>query len=218
MHTRPSNFLFQACEDCDARRLRLLMPDLQEHSSGRFTTPFWHYCGGVFKETYSCLANTCDNTHSRYESFAFLPLAIDSDAIRNLEDAIFFHLEGDVPPDYRCSKCTQVNCTRRHTTIIKWPLVFVVGLKRWQVDEDRLMKIDRHISFETVLPSPDGNGPYHLRAVITHTGSAGSGHYTSCVRGRDNYWYKYDDARQPRRLPTQDVLRESGYFFIYERQ
>ena len=80
------------------------------------------------------------------------------------------------------------------------------------------MKIDRHISFETVLPSPDGNGPYHLRAVITHAGTAGSGQYTSCVRGRDNYWYKYDDARQPRRLPTQDVLRESGYFFIYERQ
>ena len=163
-------------------------------------------------------ADTCDNTHTRYESFAFLPLAINSDTVRTLEDAIFFHLQGDVPPDYRCSKCTRVSCTRRHTEIIKWPLVLVVGLKRWQAEEDRLQKIDRHISFETVLPCPDGNGPYNLRAVITHTGTAGSGHYTSCVRGRDNHWYKYDDANQPRCLPTKDVLVESADFFAYERQ
>ena len=101
--------------------------------------------------------------------------------------------------------------------ILRWPPVLVLSLKRWtwsRVD-GAPDKIDRHVSFETMLPVAPGT-QYHLRSVVVHTGPVGGGHYTSYVRGSDNYWYFCDDSSDPRRCPTEEVLRAQAYMLFYE--
>ena len=79
------------------------------------------------------------------------------------------------------------------------------------------MRIDKHVSFETLMPGRDGKGAYQLRAVVVHGGEADYGHYTSRVRALDNFWYAYDDAAQPKMRSTMEVLSVSAYILVYER-
>ena len=95
--------------------------------------------------------------------------------------------------------------------------MLVLGLKRWHYVHGHATKIDRYINFETLLACPDGRGPYGLRGIVVHDGAAGGGHYTSRARAQDNFWYTYDDGRQPTQTSTEAVLAECAYLFFFER-
>ena len=63
---------------------------------------------------------------------------------------------------------------------------------------------------------------YELKGFIHHyspTGSANHGHYTSCLKASNNYWYKMDDAaeKQPLTEYSQRFLSEQASFLLYER-
>ena len=102
------------------------------------------------------------------------------------------------------------------------PQVLVLHLKRWQVTgrgaNFREKKIDKHITFATTLdlsaPTPQR---YLLRSVIVHSGQAGAGHYTSCIRTDDNDWFLCDDSCVPQRITEKQVLAVKAYMLFYER-
>ena len=208
--------LFQACETCDAVRLRRLI-DVDEQSSARYTTPFWKLCRGIQRQTCACTVALCNHRSVKHEPFACLLVPVDDPDILSLEDAITRYLATDTPPDFRCSRCETVETSQRFTEIVVWPTVLVLGLKRWHYVHGHATKIDRYINFETLLACPDGRGPYGLRGIVVHDGAAGGGHYTSRARAQDNFWYTYDDGRQPTQTSTEAVLAECAYLFFFER-
>ena len=208
--------LFQACEACDAGRLRRLI-EVDEQSSARYTTPFWKLCRGIQRQTCACTAALCNSRSVKYEPFACVLVAVDDPTIVSIEDAITRHLVADIPLGFRCGRCEALETTQRFTEIVIWPTVLVLGLKRWHYAHGGAEKIDRYISFETLLPCPDGRGPYTLRGIVVHEGGVGGGHYTSRVRAQDNFWYAYNDRMQPTQKRTSEILTECAYLLLFER-
>ncbi|EDV27900.1 uncharacterized protein TRIADDRAFT_52906 [Trichoplax adhaerens] len=58
---------------------------------------------------------------------------------------------------------------------------------------------------------------YCLFAVINHSGTLDSGHYTCYVRQPYNQWFECDDAKI-RKATTKDVLSSEGYLLFYHRE
>ena len=142
-----------------------------------------------------------------------------------IEEVIASHwgLESLNDENDRCDRCHQYRTRLKKTTVVRWPQVLVLHLKRWEVVQIRPVfrrkKVDAKVSFDTVLDVEGGSGHYDLRGIVNHEGQAGGGHYTAHVRAHDNKWYFCDDraGAVPRNVPVATALASQAYLLVYER-
>ena len=143
-----------------------------------------------------------------------------------LEELISYH--GRKAPltdeDDHCERCKEHQCRSCALSVVRWPQVLVLHLKRWEVElfpVYKATKRDEHVSFETILQPTLGEAgaPYYLRGVVIHLGGVGAGHYIAYVCARDNQWYYCDDQSldPPHVVAVQEVLRSRAYMLVYEK-
>ena len=133
-----------------------------------------------------------------------------------LQTLFIEHLGQEKLYDYRCDSCGTRGRCHKETVMIEWPPVLVISLKRFASDYNTGLrkKITRHIGFEEVLPLGRGEATYHLRAVVMHQGSYGSGHYTAFIRSNlHDEWYHCNDSAQPRIITDAPVMDKMLYLF-----
>jgi ubiquitin C-terminal hydrolase len=104
-----------------------------------------------------------------------------------------------VVTEYKCDKCKDKSQKQRSRQISHSPDILIIQLKRF----DPLGRKDKHpIPFFSTLDlnsyrttSNKRDSTYELSAVVSHSGSTGSGHYRCAAKGADKCWNIFDDAR-----------------------
>lgn len=183
---------------------------------------------------------TCPLCRAKTETYdPFLDISLDlmhhGDYMASIEDCLenFSKTESILMDSYTCPHCHQgVNDVLKRMTIRSAPKILVIHLKRFEHGSTRV-KIDKHISFPLFLDmykysaeyqeddsmtnfgltEGDEALPYRLIGAISHVGSLDSGHYTSYVVYRDQ-WFFIDDALVDLATET-DVLNSQAYMLFY---
>lgn len=182
---------------------------------------------------------TCPHCHHKAETYdPFLDLSLDivhhGQYMTSLTECLehFTRPEPIAMDAYKCPQCG-LGTEELHKRMLMraTPKVLVVHLKRFEHGHSR-HKIDKPVAFPlfldlqpyTVEYNEDPNGmhdfesagrlpPYKLMSVVAHVGSLDSGHYTSYVRFRDD-WFFIDDAQVT--LTTEEaVLAAPAYMLFY---
>lgn len=181
---------------------------------------------------------TCPECRSKNETYdPFLDISLDlvhqGGQLGSVEEClrVFTKTESISTDTYQCANCSlSLNDVNKRMAIRSAPKVLVVHLKRFEHGSTRT-KIDRHVGFpllldlgaysaetlvvgdEQMLGMAAGHPPYKLLAVVAHVGTLDSGHYTSYVRYRDE-WFFVDDALVT--LTTEAaVLAAPAYMLFY---
>lgn len=143
----------------------------------------------------------------------------------------------------KCSKCQSYQESTKQLSMKKLPIVASFHMKRFEHSNRFHKKISTFISFPLYLDmSPfkstrNGNGSrngntggdveedddaeeeenqYCLFAVVNHSGTIETGHYTSFIRQCRDQWFKCDDHLITR-ASVQEVLQSEGYLLFYHR-
>lgn len=109
------------------------------------------------------------------------------------------------------------------------PMCLVVHLKRFGSEQltGPIEKVETFVDapFDLDLgrwlrgPAPECGAQYKLFAVVNHTGSLASGHYTAYGQigeGASRQWYFFNDSSVTR-AEEGDVISQSAYILFYER-
>ena len=112
-------------------------------------------------------------------------------------------------------KCGARGCRSTKDSVIRWPLVLTLGIRRTDASSQKIFK---HISFEVTLSVTDDT-TYNLRGVVVHHGdSVTVGHYTAYVCGLDGKWFHCNDDMQPRHVEMAEVISAQAYLLFYEKR
>ena len=141
--------------------------------------------------------------------------------------------------DFRCGKCGQMGETAREHTILKFPRILVVLIKRF-IYFPKMQKLSNRVLFASARldlapyafkphaqprgpawPGPAGSGRYRLKAFITHAGDISFGHYVAfCAREDEQRWVMFNDD-QTKELDVKSVLSEhcpDAYVLFYQSE
>lgn len=139
----------------------------------------------------------------------------------DLQDAVTAYME--LPDRYKilCTKCKRMAI--EYKKIKYYPEVAVINLKRYVNTNDTtpgakpaIFRSDRIVSYpEHKLKI--GIAQYRLNAVVCHSGTMESGHYTAlCLNPVDKKWYYYDDGVVTQMTDIHDEsFRRKCYVFYY---
>lgn len=181
---------------------------------------------------------TCPECRSHAETFdPFLDISLDliqhGNYMISVKDCLdhFTRSETISMESYKCLQCgSHLEELQKRMLIRAAPKILVIHLKRFENGASRL-KIDKSVSFPLYLDlqnytveyqeDPDGMRdfdsnrmpPYKLLSVVAHVGSLDSGHYTSYVRYRDE-WFFIDDALVTK-TTEENVLSAPAYMLFY---
>ncbi|XP_053506433.1 ubl carboxyl-terminal hydrolase 18 [Ictalurus furcatus] len=147
----------------------------------------------------------CENVHRVPTFFLRLPLHLH-DGENTLEDCLkmFFEsqkLEGSEA--FYCVKCERKTPTDQGQKLVSLPSILCIHLKRFRSNRDFTKKLNTKVSFpETInmaemLPeerSKASESRYRLYAVIVHSGTAMTGHYTAYIYSKESKWCYVDDS------------------------
>uniref|UniRef100_A0A914KXT5 ubiquitinyl hydrolase 1 n=2 Tax=Meloidogyne incognita group TaxID=654580 RepID=A0A914KXT5_MELIC len=130
-----------------------------------------------------------------------------------------------------CSKCGKQEFLRS-LYIWRLPEVLIIHIKRFNFEDGQTVKDSRAIDFPIddldmrryIHPaSPDSSKEtitlYSLYAIVAHTGTANTGHYTARVKNLDrstDFWQLFDDLDR-RELQFRDVKTSAAYMLYYAR-
>ncbi|CAK5127159.1 unnamed protein product [Meloidogyne enterolobii] len=130
-----------------------------------------------------------------------------------------------------CSKCGKQDFLRS-LYIWRLPEVLIIHIKRFNFEDGQTVKDSRAIDFPVddldmrryIHPaSPDSSKEtitlYSLYAIVAHTGTANTGHYTARVKNLDrstDFWQLFDDLDR-RELQFRDVKTSAAYMLYYAR-
>ncbi|GAB1602415.1 ubiquitin carboxyl-terminal hydrolase 22-like [Argonauta hians] len=142
----------------------------------------------------------------------------------------------------KCSNCHNYQESTKQLTMKKLPVVACFHLKRFEHSTGYHKKISTFVSFPEELDMTpfmsssrsNNNGyrnqvvqesakslscdnKYSLFAVVNHSGTIETGHYTCFIRLHKNQWYKCDDHMITKATP-QEVLNSEGYLLFYHKQ
>uniref|UniRef100_A0A6G1SBH2 Ubiquitin carboxyl-terminal hydrolase n=1 Tax=Aceria tosichella TaxID=561515 RepID=A0A6G1SBH2_9ACAR len=144
----------------------------------------------------------------------------------------------------KCSKCQSYQESTKQLSMKKLPIVASFHLKRFSHSNRLHKKISTFISFPLYLDmSPfkasrrappnnnnsnnrnehkdedeeeDASCKYCLFAVVNHSGTIETGHYTAYIRQCRDQWFKCDDHLITR-ATVQEVLQSEGYLLFYHK-
>jgi ubiquitin carboxyl-terminal hydrolase 22/27/51 len=189
---------------------------------------------GVLQSDVIC--TMCGKKTETYDPFLDLSLDITPESTSLSGCLQNFTKSEIIPVDvYRCEGCGQVASEfSKRMSIRVAPKTLVVHLKRFEHGAQSRFKIDKHVdfptsisisSFMTEINEPEeanfsmedvnlqDSSLYRLMGVVAHVGGLDSGHYTSFVKYRKD-WFFIDDAHVS--LATEDkVLGSQAYMLFY---
>ncbi|XP_062507983.1 ubiquitin carboxyl-terminal hydrolase 22-like isoform X2 [Corticium candelabrum] len=131
----------------------------------------------------------------------------------------------------KCRTCGTYQESTKQLTMKKVPTVVCFHFKRFEHGKTS-RKISRFILFPleidmTPFMSPrdadtkctlhDNHNRYSLFAVVNHSGTMDTGHYTCYVRHNKDQWYKCDDPWITK-ANTSDVLHSEAYLLFYHKK
>ncbi|KAI1301809.1 Ubiquitin carboxyl-terminal hydrolase 22 [Halotydeus destructor] len=137
----------------------------------------------------------------------------------------------------KCNSCQSYQESTKQLTMKKLPIVACFHLKRFEHLNRLHKKITSLISFPQYLDmtpfmasqrsskssSSSSNmscqrddNMYSLFAVVNHSGTIETGHYTAFVRQHHSQWFKCDDSAITE-ATVEDVLKSEGYLLFYHK-
>ncbi|XP_077123232.1 ubl carboxyl-terminal hydrolase 18 isoform X2 [Ranitomeya variabilis] len=160
---------------------------------------------------------TCDRCHRRssaHRDLLSLPLRVSHSKCHRtltLERALwrYFRYQDSYEEENVCPKCGKDSRATKVTLLRSLPRTFTVHLTRLCKTRSRIQKINRTVTFPPTLDLMEILGPEHLPedeqptthytyrlfAVISHSGTATFGHFSSYIRScRDGGWYFFNDS------------------------
>ncbi|XP_054160267.1 ubiquitin carboxyl-terminal hydrolase 22-like [Oppia nitens] len=143
----------------------------------------------------------------------------------------------------KCSSCQSYQESTKQLSLKKLPVVASFHLKRFEHSSRFHKKISSFISFPQYLDMTpfmaskigckapnsslnnntyingisNNNNKYCLFAVVNHSGTIETGHYTAFIRLHRDQWFKCDD-HLIMRASVQEVLNSEGYLLFYHKQ
>ncbi|XP_064637300.1 ubiquitin carboxyl-terminal hydrolase 22-like isoform X2 [Lineus longissimus] len=142
----------------------------------------------------------------------------------------------------KCSNCHSYQESTKQLTMKKLPVVACFHLKRFEHSTGYHKKISTFVSFPEELDmtpfmsssrsnnngfvnqviqesatSLSSENKYSLFAVVNHSGTIESGHYTCFIRQHKDMWFKCDDHLITK-ANGMDVLNSEGYLLFYHKQ
>ena len=130
---------------------------------------------------------------------------------------------------YVCKNWNKTTSISKSLKISRLPELLVVHLKRFNIDGEEasknrskieiskeLLEIAQYIHPQ--LGEVYSKVKYNLYAIVNHSGSLKSGHYTATIKNRlgDNKWYKWND-KHISEITKLSFTSENFYMLFYYR-
>jgi len=186
-------------------------------------SPIHEIFGGMFKNEFSIMGSSkCSVTFQ-----PFFCINLDITPVRYVNDSLEKFFAPEIVDDFRDEDDVKKKAV--HTQIIeKAPLVLILHVKRFVFSNQKVIKINDHITFEEHLKVPKKffstqqqiNSQkeahnYQLFSVIMHHGKqALRGHYTCFTKDSNNQWIYYDD-RNHKKVNRATVFAGEAYVLFY---
>ncbi|CAO3596965.1 unnamed protein product [Absidia cylindrospora] len=168
-------------------------------TTGFDESPIKKVFGGTGRSVLRCPGAKDSVTVEPYQS---LPLDIQPDSVRSIEDAIRNMTLPEIMHDYMSPKGVRVDATKQ-VYLENLPSVLILHVKRFVFDNvggvQKLRKQVRYSSTMTIqedwMARPSSSVTYQLFGVVYHHGSsAGGGHYTCDIKRHNGEWLHIDDT------------------------
>ncbi|ORZ19629.1 hypothetical protein BCR42DRAFT_220932 [Absidia repens] len=168
-------------------------------TTGFDESPIKKVFGGTGRSVLRCPGAKDSVTIEPYQS---LPLDIQPDSVRSIEDAIRNMTLPEIMHDYMSPKGVRVDATKQ-VYLENLPSVLILHVKRFVFDNvggvQKLRKQVRYSSTMTIqedwMARSSSSVTYQLFGVVYHHGSsAGGGHYTCDIKRHNGEWLHIDDT------------------------
>ena len=116
--------------------------------------------------------------------------------------------------DWICPGCAERSKVAKTCSILVDPDVLIIQLKRFSWSGTRVTKLADTVHFPLIDLVLHGN-VFNLSAVIYHTGSCNSGHYTASVL-RNNQWFLVNDSTASC-IDSLSVCNNNAYLLFYQK-
>ncbi|GAA5914703.1 UBP-type zinc finger domain-containing protein [Sporobolomyces salmoneus] len=184
----------------------------------------------------------CGHQSETFEMFLDLSLDVrDRGAgkdLTRLQDCLqSFTTAEKLPAKYDCAACgNPPEQASKRLSITALPQVLCVQLKRFEhtalagggggakidtfvqfpLELDMTPYLSANLDYPTLaLKSPTNQNRYNLLSVVAHEGSLSQGHYTTYVRGTDDFFHIDDE--KVRRCGLKEVQSSKAYLLVYSR-
>ncbi|CAJ0581798.1 unnamed protein product, partial [Mesorhabditis spiculigera] len=188
---------------------------------------------GVMQSSLSC--ERCGHRSLRDEPFLDIGLHL-TDQPTTLEECLERYIHKELVACTTCEKCGERGL-QKQMTFRRMPVIAVFQLKRFEHFGVTRRKINSPVKFPKTLNMTKFLAAYHenpaifdekgaqgmlntyynnyeLYAVVQHTGSLDTGHYTSYIR-RGHKWFHCDDDLVYR-APRRQVTKSDCYLLFYQ--
>lgn len=180
---------------------------------------------GLFCSQSTCIK--CNFNEVNFEPYNSICLPIPDDT-SNVYNCLDNYCKIENVLDWKCEKCGG-DCCKKETNLWTIPNYFVINLKRFndygksknnnQVNYPlKDLDLSKYIS---QLKEDPNTYLYDLYAVNFHSGDLNSGHYWSCCKNLDGYWYKYNDGNVSRCSDNafqEQLVTKNAYILFYQRK
>lgn len=162
--------------------------------------------GGLFNSIIKC--NSCNKKSHTFESFTTISMDLFGSS---LTDTINKYFSEETVSINRECECGNIKNFTKTVKIEKEPEILFLNLKRYQLKNKNILKIENIISYPEVLTV--NNKIFELSSIIMHSGEIDSGHYIAYTK-RESQWYLTNDE-EIIRVPLSDVLNKPVYILFY---
>ncbi|XP_038123767.1 putative ubiquitin carboxyl-terminal hydrolase 50 [Cyprinodon tularosa] len=168
----------------------------------------------------------CGHQANNAQTFTILSLPIPKKSKKcSIEDCLSLFFEETiltVAEQTLCSACGLRREAAVQTCLDKPPEILILHLKRFGCKGKSQVKLSANVSFSMELDisaflssSAQETSPYHLYAVVNHTGHLDMGHYTAvCYNSLLGMWHCFDDALV-REVQEKLVQSPNAYVLFY---
>ncbi|XP_062922381.1 putative ubiquitin carboxyl-terminal hydrolase 50 isoform X2 [Mobula hypostoma] len=122
-----------------------------------------------------------------------------------------------------CSFCSQKQDQMESIQLLKAPDIIIIHLKRFESGDNGHRKLSSMVTFPlqdldltqyTTTPATQ-HPKYQLYAVVNHTGTLESGHYTAfCKNPLTQNWHEFNDAKVTS-ISEQKIQSPAAYILFY---
>ena len=168
------------------------------------------------KSQMKCCSCLQDGTCGR-EDFNCLSLELPNKIKSTIDDCIKLFLGEELIPlkeNWRCGKCGAVSAGKKQLFIELFPDLLILHLKRFKYSDHRRTKDYREVDIPAAVSVDEIN--YNLIAVVEHSGSFDSGHYTALVR-MENRWFRCNDT-EVREVSFSESFGSRGYLAFFRQE
>lgn len=160
---------------------------------------------GKLKKVINC--ETCNYMKIMEEDFNDLSIEVNENSLSKCVEGFF---QKELIEGYSCPICSKKNIYINYK-MEEAPDILSIQLKRFN---NQGMKLNKRIKVEDVLNVKEC---YNLKALISHEGSSGSGHYVSIIKHEKGY-ILFDDETVTNIDEQDKIINESLiYMLFYEK-